>query len=196
MSEIRSLCVYCGSSMGRDPAHGLAAAALGELLASRGIRLVYGGAAVGLMGVLADAVMRNGGEVLGVMPVGLFSSEIGHTGITELVEVTSMHERKQRMAAEADAFLALPGGLGTLEELAEIVTWAQLGIHTKPVGVLDLDGFWGPLLAFLDQAVEAGFLKPRNRDLVVRIAHVDDVLDVLGAHRTPSNVSRLGPAET
>jgi uncharacterized protein (TIGR00730 family) len=182
--------------MGVDPAHAEAAADLGAALARDGVRLVYGGASVGLMGVLADAVVQGGGEVLGVMPAGLFSSEIGHPGISQLVEVASMHERKQRMADEADAFLALPGGLGTLEELAEIVTWAQLGIHAKPVGVLDLDGFWSPLLTFLDGAVDAGFLKPRNRDLVVRITAVDDVLPTLRAHRSPGNPPRLGRDET
>jgi uncharacterized protein (TIGR00730 family) len=196
MTAIRSLCVYCGSSMGRDPAHRAAASAVGTLLAARGVRLVYGGGAVGLMGVVADAVMAGGGEVLGVIPKGLFSNEVGHTGITELVEVDSMHQRKQRMAEEADAFLALPGGLGTLEELAEITTWAQLGIHAKPVGVLDLDGFWQPLLDFLDGAVEAGFLRPANRGLVVRITDVDDVLAVLGGHHTPDNPALLGPDET
>ena len=196
MTEIRSLCVYCGSSTGRDPAHRTAAAAVGRLLAANGVRLVYGGGAIGLMGVLADAVMDAGGEVLGVIPTGLFSNEVGHQGITELVEVGSMHERKQRMAEEADAFLALPGGLGTLEELAEITTWAQLGIHSKPVGVLDLDGFWQPLLAFLDSAVESGFLRPANRELVVRVTDVDDVLRVLGTHRTPANPPVLGPDET
>ncbi len=191
MSSIGSLCVYCGSSTGRDPVHRATADALGRLLAAQGVRLVYGGGAVGLMGVVADAVMAAGGEVLGVIPKGLFSAEVGHTGITELVEVSSMHERKQRMAEEADAFLALPGGLGTLEELAEITTWAQLGIHAKPVGVLDVDGFWEPLLAFLDQAVEAGFLRPRNRELVVRVTDVDDVLTVLGGHRAPPNAPLL-----
>jgi len=196
MTAIRSLCVYCGSSMGRDPAHRRAAEAVGELLAVNGVRLVYGGGAVGLMGVVADAVMAGGGEVLGVIPKGLFSDEVGHTGITELVEVDSMHQRKQRMAEEADAFLALPGGLGTLEELAEITTWAQLGIHAKPVGVLDLDGFWQPLLDFLDGAVESGFLRPGNRQLVVRITDVDDVLAVLGGHHTPANPALLGVDET
>ena len=196
MSDLRSLCVYCGSSLGRDPVHATAATELGTLLARQGVRLVYGGAAIGLMGVLADAVMEAGGEVLGVMPVGLFASEVGHTGITELVEVSSMHERKQRMATESDAFLALPGGLGTLEELAEIVTWAQLGIHSKPVGVLDLTGFWSSLLGSLDQAVDAGFLEPKNRELVVRVTDVADVLEVLGSHRPPSNLARLGPADT
>ncbi len=196
MTTIRSLCVYCGSSMGRDPAHREAAAAVGTLMAANGVRLVYGGGAVGLMGVVADAVMAGGGEVLGVIPKGLFSNEVGHQGITELVEVESMHQRKQRMAEEADAFLALPGGLGTLEELAEITTWAQLGIHAKPVGVLDLDGFWQPLLDFLDGAVESGFLRPANRELVVRITDVDDVLAVLGGHHTPQNPALLGPDET
>jgi uncharacterized protein (TIGR00730 family) len=196
MTTIRSLCVYCGSSRGRDPAHARAAGALGTLLAASGVRLVYGGASAGLMGVVADAVLAGGGEAFGVIPQGLFSSEIPHGGLTELVEVDSMHERKQRMANEADAFLALPGGLGTLEELAEIVTWAQLGIHAKPVGVMDVDGFWSPLLAFLDQAVVAGFLKPANRELIVRITDVDDVLAVLGSHRTPSNPAVLGPDET
>ena len=196
MTTIRSLCVYCGSSMGRDPAHREAAAAVGTLMAASGVRLVYGGGAVGLMGVVADAVMAGGGEVIGVIPKGLFSNEVGHQGITELVEVDSMHQRKQRMAEEADAFLALPGGLGTLEELAEITTWAQLGIHAKPVGVLDLDGFWQPLLDFLDGAVEAGFLRPANRELVVRITDVDDVLAVLGGHHTPENPALLGPDET
>jgi uncharacterized protein (TIGR00730 family) len=196
MTTIRSLCVYCGSSMGRDPAHREAAAAVGTLMAASGVRLVYGGGAVGLMGVVADAVMAGGGEVIGVIPKGLFSNEVGHQGITELVEVDSMHQRKQRMAEEADAFLALPGGLGTLEELAEITTWAQLGIHAKPVGVLDLDGFWQPLLDFLDGAVEAGFLRPANRELVVRITDVDDVLAVLGGHHTPENPALLGSDET
>jgi uncharacterized protein (TIGR00730 family) len=185
MTAIRSLCVYCGSSTGRDPAHRAAAAGRGPVLAAGGVRLVYGGGAVGLMGVVADTVMEAGGEVLGIIPRGLFSTEVGHTGITELVEVASMHERKQRMAQEADAFLALPGGLGTLEELAEITTWAQLGIHDKPVGVLDVDGFWEPFLAFLDQAVEAGFLKQANRDLIVRVTDVEDVLPSLAGRRQP-----------
>jgi len=196
MTTIRSLCVYCGSSMGRDPAHREAAAAVGTLMAASGVRLVYGGGAVGLMGVVADAVMAGGGEVIGVIPKGLFSNEVGHQGITELVEVDSMHQRKQRMAEEADAFLALPGGLGTLEELAEITTWAQLGIHAKPVGVLDLDGFWPPRRDFRDGAVEAGFLRPANRELVVRITDVDDVLAVLGGHHTPENPALLGSDET
>ncbi|MBU6328473.1 MAG: TIGR00730 family Rossman fold protein [Acidobacteria bacterium] len=178
---VRSLCVYCGSSVGRDPRDAAEAAAVGALLAANGIRLVYGGGDVGLMGVVADAVMAGGGEVLGVIPVGLFETEQGHRGITELVEVRSMHERKARMAAESDAFLALPGGLGTLEELAEILTWAQLGIHAHPVGVLNTGGFWDPLLTFLDGAQDAGFLRPANRGLLREIRSVDTIIEVLAA---------------
>jgi len=151
-------------------------------MALAGVRLVYGGGTVGLMGVIADSVMANGGEAIGVIPKGLFKTEIGHGGLTELVEVRSMHERKQRMANEADAFVALPGGLGTLEELAEIATWSQLGIHAKPVGVLDVDGFWNPLLEFLDGAVAGGFLNPQSREIIVRITDVADVVPVLSAH--------------
>lgn len=179
---LASLCVYCGSKTGRDPRHEAVAVALGAHLAREGVRLVYGGGSVGLMGVLADAVLEAGGEVTGVLPVGLFSTEIGHGRLTELVEVGSMHERKLRMSVEADAFLALPGGLGTLEELAEIATWSQLGIHRKPVAVLDVDGFWSPFLSFLDSAVEAGFVKPEHREIIVRIDDVDDVLPTLDAH--------------
>lgn len=199
---LRSVCVYCGSKVGRDPRHEVAAVALGMAMGRAGVRLVYGGGSVGLMGVLADAVLDAGGEVIGVIPKGLFTTEIGHGGLTELVEVGSMHERKARMALEADAFVALPGGLGTLEELAEIATWAQLGIHSKPVAVLDLDGFWSPLLAFLDSAVDAGFLKPEHRALIARITDVDDVLPTLDAMATaerelvPKNEPVLGLDES
>lgn len=188
-----SLCVYCGSKTGRDPRHEAAAVALGGELARAGVRLVYGGGSVGLMGVLADAVLDAGGEVTGVLPVGLFSTEIGHGGLTELIEVGSMHERKARMAVEADAFLALPGGLGTLEELAEIATWSQLGIHGKPVAVLDVDGFWSPFLSFLDSAVDAGFVKQEHRAIVVRIDDVDDVVPTLSELAVnASSVERRG----
>ncbi len=180
-TRLRSLCVYCGSSTGHDPVHADIARQVGALLAGNGMRLVYGGGNVGLMGVVADAVMAAGGTVLGVIPVGLFKTEQGHRGITELIEVGSMHERKARMAVEADGFLALPGGLGTLEELAEILTWAQLGIHSHPVGVLNIDGFWDPILGFLDAAVEAGFMRPSNRSLLREIRSVDEILAVFGA---------------
>lgn len=181
MTILRSLCVYCGSKSGTDPRFEATASELGRLMAQDGVRLVYGGGSIGLMGTIADSVLTHGGEVFGVIPKGLFTTEIGHPGLTELVEVGSMHERKALMAAEADAFVALPGGLGTLEELAEIATWSQLGIHAKPVGVLDIDGFWEPLLGFLNSAADAGFIRPQHRDIIVRIAEVDDVLPVLSA---------------
>ena len=193
---LRSLCVYCGSSVGNDPRYVTLAEQVGRLLADNDIRLVYGGGNVGLMGVVADAVMAAGGTVLGVIPVGLFSTEQGHQGITELVEVASMHERKARMAAEADAFLALPGGLGTLEELAEILTWAQLGIHAHPVGVLDVDGFWQPIIEFLDGAVSAGFMRPANRALLRVIDGVEDILEVLRAPAAGMGAPVLGPEES
>jgi uncharacterized protein (TIGR00730 family) len=182
--------------VGNDPRHVEIAAQVGALLASSGIRLVYGGGNVGLMGVVADAVMAGGGSVLGVIPVGLFETEQGHRGITELVEVGSMHERKARMAAEADAFLALPGGLGTLEELAEILTWAQLGIHSHPVAVLDVDGFWDPIISFLDGAVAAGFMRPANRALLRVATSVDEILSVLAASAPAPTAAILGPEES
>jgi uncharacterized protein (TIGR00730 family) len=138
--------------------------------------LVYGGGRVGLMGELADACLAEGGRVIGVLPVGLFSREVGHTGITELHEVASMHERKQLMYDLSDAFVALPGGLGTLEELAEVATWAQLGLHRKPIALLDVDGFWDPLVDQLDRMVSVGLLKPANRDLIQRAQSAEEAL--------------------
>ena len=196
MPQLRSLCVYCGSKLGNDPEYAAAAVDLGRQMAEGGVRLVYGGGSVGLMGVLADSVLANGGEVLGVIPKGLFTTEIGHQGLTELVEVGSMHERKARMALESDAFLALPGGLGTLEELAEIATWAQLGIHAKPVGILDVKGYWASLLSFLDGAVEAGFVKPEHRKILVYIGDVGDVLSTLDSQVAPRIDSLLGLEES
>jgi len=194
--QLRSLCVYCGSKLGNDPEYAAAAVDLGRQMAEGGVRLVYGGGSVGLMGVLADSVLANGGEVLGVIPKGLFTTEIGHQGLTELVEVGSMHERKARMALESDAFLALPGGLGTLEELAEIATWAQLGIHAKPVGILDVKGYWASLLSFLDGAVEAGFVKPEHRKILVHIGDVGEVLSTLDSQVAPRIDSLLGLEES
>ena len=196
MTTLRSLCVYCGSKLGNDPRHEAVAVELGRLMAQSGVRLVYGGGSVGLMGSVADSVLANGGEAFGVIPKGLFTTEIGHPGLTELVEVGSMHERKALMAAEADAFVALPGGLGTLEELAEITTWAQLGIHAKPVGVLDIDGFWEPLLGFLDRAADAGFIRPQHRNIILRITDVNDVIPVLSVKVVPPSVPLLGIEES
>ena len=196
MTTLGSLCVYCGSKSGADPRHEATAAELGRLMAEAGVRLVYGGGSIGLMGTVADAVLANGGEAFGVIPKGLFTTEIGHPGLTELVEVGSMHERKAMMAAEADAFIALPGGLGTLEELAEITTWSQLGIHNKPVGVLNIDGFWEPLLGFLDGAADAGFIRPQHRDIILRITAVEDVIPALSAAVVRPSVPLLGIEES
>ena len=149
--------------MGADPAYRLAAQALGRTLAERGVGLVYGGASVGLMGVVADAALAAGGEVVGVMPEALVAREIAHPGLTALRVVQTMHERKAVMAAESDGFVALPGGIGTLEELFEVWTWGQLGLHAKPCGVLDVGGYYAPLLAFLDRGVAEGFVRPAQR---------------------------------
>lgn len=176
---LRSVCVFCGSASGSDPAYGRAAAALGRLLAEQGIRLVYGGAAVGLMGLMADAALAAGGEVVGVIPRALFSSEVPHTGLTERIEVASMHERKMAMFGRSDAFVALPGGLGTLEELFEVLSWASLGIHHKPIATLDVAGFWHPVHAWLEQAASAGFIRPGKLDLMINVDDLDELLPAL-----------------
>ena len=170
------------------------ARALGTLLAQRGIGLVYGGGSVGLMGELADAALASGGRVTGVIPVGLFSREIGHTGLTELREVGSMHERKQLMYDLSDAFIALPGGLGTLEELAEVAAWSQLGLHSKPIVLLDVDAFWEPLVTQLDRMVSVGLLKQVNRDLIRRAHSPEEALAVL-ASAEPSYTEKWITAE-
>jgi len=177
--------VFCGSSSLADPRYRDAARALGALVARRGLDLVYGGGSVGLMGELADAALAGGGRVIGVIPAGLFAREVGHTGLTELHEVASMHERKQLMYDLSDAFIALPGGLGTLEELAEVATWSQLGLHSKPVALLDVSGFWEPLIALLDQMTGVGLLKPAGRDLIQRTDSAEEALGVLAAARPP-----------
>ena len=173
---LRAVCVFCGSSTPPDERYRDAAQVLGALVAKQGLDLVYGGGRVGLMGELADACLAEGGRVIGVLPVGLFSREVGHTGITELHEVASMHERKQLMYDLSDAFVALPGGLGTLEELAEVATWSQLGLHRKPIALLDVDGFWDPLVDQLDRMVSVGLLKPANRDLIQRTQSAEEAL--------------------
>ena len=179
--QINRLAVFCGSNPGADPVHARTAAALGRALAGRSIGLVYGGAHVGLMGVLADAVLAEGGEVLGVMTEALAAREIAHTGITQLEVVPTMHERKARMVDLADGFVMLPGGYGTLDEFCEAVTWTQLGIHHKPCAVLDPSGYFAPLLALLDQATEQRFISPEHRELVLTARSVPDLFDRLEA---------------
>ncbi len=185
MSEIRRLCVYCGSAAGARPAYATAAHTLGTHLASQGIGLVTGGGRVGLMGVVADAVLASGGEATGVIPQALMDREVGHTGLTELHVVGSMHARKALMASLSDAFVALPGGLGTLEEIAEMMTWAQLGLHPKPCGLLDVAGYYAPLVRFLDHATDEGFVRPEHRALLVVDDDVERMLDRLRAYVPP-----------
>jgi len=164
---IRRICVFCGSNRGSEPAYVDAARALGSLFVEEGITLVYGGGSVGLMGEVADAVLGAGGEVIGVIPQPLWAREVGHRGLTDLRIVDTMHERKAMMADLADAFIALPGGLGTLEEIFEIWTWAQLGLHVKPLGFLDINGFYSPLMEFLDRAVQHAFLREQHRAIAI-----------------------------
>jgi len=174
-----SVCVFCGSNLGGDPAFAAAADALGTAIAESGRRLVYGGASVGLMGRVADAALAAGGEVVGVMPAALIAKEIGHDDLRELVIVESMHERKAAMADAADAFVALPGGMGTFEELCEILTWAQLGLHHKRIVVFDVEDYYEPLFTLFDRAVAAAFLRPEHRDLAGRATTVDGVMALL-----------------
>jgi len=165
--SIRRLCVFCGSSHGADPAFAEAARSFGALLARERITLVYGGGNVGLMGVIADATLAGGGQVIGVIPHGLEQKELAHRGLTELHVVGSMHERKAMMADLSDGFVAMPGGLGTFEEILEIITWAQLGIHRKPCGFLNVRGYYDKLMEFLDYAVEQKLFKPEHRGMIL-----------------------------
>lgn len=171
-----NICVYCGSSTGKNNEIVDQAILLGEQMCNRGHNLVYGGASRGIMGVLADSVMKNGGEVVGVIPKNLFKKEVAHQGITKLITVDGMHQRKSIMADRADAFLALPGGFGTLEELFEIITWNQIGIINKPVVVYNLDGYFDSLIKMIDHAVESGFIKPANRKILQVAETLEDCL--------------------
>lgn len=185
MPDLSAIGVFCGSSPGHDTRHLALARSLGATLARRGIGLVYGGGQIGLMGAVADACLAGGGRVVGVIPGALFAREVVHPHLGELHEVGTMHERKALMYDRSDGFVALPGGLGTLDELAEVATWAQLGLHAKALVLLDADGFWDPLVAMLDQMVDAGFLLPRNRALILRAGSVEEALTVLAdAHPT------------
>jgi uncharacterized protein (TIGR00730 family) len=187
--RLSAVAVYCGSNRGGDPAYAAAAATLGRLLAERDIRLIYGGGHVGLMGVLADAVLDGGGHALGVITRALDEREVGHRGLTALIVVETMHERKAAMADMADAFIMLPGGYGTLDEFFEVVTWTQLGIHAKPCGLLDVAGYYTPLRAQLDAAVRDGFVIPAHRELVITESEPGPLLDRL-ATWTPVTVSK------
>jgi hypothetical protein len=174
---MKSICVFCGSNPGNDPVYAEGARAMGVEIARRGLVLVYGGGAVGLMGIVANAALDAGGEVHGVIPRALREKEIGHFGLTRLEVVETMHVRKARMAELSDGFIAMPGGIGTFEELFEIWTWAQLGIHSKPLAFLNVAGFYDPLAAFLDGTVEAGFLKPTHRAMTLTDTEPATLLD-------------------
>lgn len=177
----RRVAVYCGSANGSRPVFRVEALALGKAIAAAGYGLVYGGANVGLMGAVADAALAGGAEVIGVLPDVLSGKEIAHTGLTALELVPTMHERKARMAELADAFLVLPGGFGTLDELMEAVTWAQLGMHAKPCVLINIEGYWDGMLAFLDTAIEAGFLRPENKRLLLVAANGAEAVRMVAA---------------
>ncbi len=193
---MQRVCVFCGSRTGVRPTYVESARAMGRALARKGIGLVYGGGSIGLMGAMADAALAAGGEVVGVIPGALDAREVGHHGLTRLEVVPSMHARKARMAELADAFVALPGGIGTLEELAEILTWAALGMHAKPIGLLDVDGYFDRLLAFLAHAEGEGFLGPEQRGFLVSAGTPDALLEGFASFVPPSVRAWLPPAAT
>jgi uncharacterized protein (TIGR00730 family) len=190
---IESVCVFCGANAGAEPAFASAARALGDEIARSGRRLIYGGGRVGLMGIVADAALAAGGTVIGVIPLAIAVKEIAHSGLTDLRIVDSMHTRKARMAELADAFIALPGGLGTLEELFEVWTWGQLGLHRKPYGLLEVAGFFAPLLSFLDNTVQHGFIRREHRDMLLVDTDPSALLRRLDSHVPPALPKWLKP---
>ncbi|HEX2812595.1 MAG TPA: TIGR00730 family Rossman fold protein [Sphingopyxis sp.] len=194
-SAIERICVFSGSSAGVAPAYDRAARTLGEQLARSGIDLVYGGASVGLMGAVADAVLEAGGQVTGVIPQALVDKEVAHLGLTGLRIVNSMHERKALMANLSDGFIALPGGIGTLEEIFEVWTWAQLGSHTKPCALLNVLGFYDGMLAFLDHVAGQGFLKPVHRDMLLVEEYPAAILRAMQRYRAPIDAKWIKRAE-
>src|SRR5271170_2996287 len=185
MRQIKSLCVYCGSAIEVDPRYREAAIRLGGVLAARGIALVYGGGRIGLMGLMADACLQAGGQVIGIIPEFLRSREVGHGAVTELVVVDSMHLRKQTMFDRSDGFVILPGGLGTLDEAFEVLTWKQLRLHDKPIVVADIAGYWQPFAALIDHVIGAGFAAPAMRKLFTVVAEIDQIVPALEAAAAP-----------
>ncbi|MBM3223798.1 MAG: TIGR00730 family Rossman fold protein [Candidatus Tectomicrobia bacterium] len=181
---MQRMCVFCGSQVGTNGLYRQAAVTLGQLLVRHGCGLVYGGGHVGLMGVIADAVLTSGGEVIGVIPESMVARELAHTGVTSLEVVSGMHERKARMAELADAFIALPGGYGTFEELFEVITWAQLGLHRKPIGLLNVAGYFDALKAMVDQAIAEGFIRSEHRGLLTIADEPTALLHTFGLKAT------------
>jgi len=187
---MRWICVFCGSSKGANVQYESVARRLGELLVERNTGMVYGAGNVGLMGILADAVLHAGGKVIGVIPRALVDRELAHQGLTELHIVETMHQRKSLMADRSDAFIALPGGFGTADELFEILTWAQLGIHAKPIGLLNVGGFFDPLLDWIRHATAEQFIRPQHFELLNVASDAEDLLDALARHRSPHPVTK------
>ncbi|WP_028298710.1 TIGR00730 family Rossman fold protein [Olivibacter sitiensis] len=183
---MKSVAVFCASSIGHDPIYAEQSVALGHFLASQGVKLVYGGGQVGLMGILANAVLQQGGQAIGVIPGFLDTKEIGHTGLTQLHVVENMHERKKLMHDLSDGFIALPGGFGTLEELFEILTWAQLGLHKKPIGILNSNGFYDKLIDFMNNMTEQGLLKKENLDMLLVSDTISDLWEKMQNYVAPS----------
>ncbi|RXZ42734.1 TIGR00730 family Rossman fold protein [Crenobacter cavernae] len=181
--ELESICVFCGANPGARPQYLAAAQAFGRRVAEEGLTLVYGGGNIGLMGAVADAALEAGGRVLGIIPGFLKDKEVAHDGLSELVVTESMHQRKAQMAAHSDAFVALPGGFGTFEELFEMITWSQLHLHQKPVALLNLNGFYDPLMAQIDRAISEGFIREENRPLVTAHPDIDDLVAALKTYR-------------
>lgn len=192
---MKSVCVFCGSGEGIREDYARAARELGRTMVSRGLRLVFGGGQVGLMGVVADATMEAGGEAVGVMPQGLLEKEIGHQSLTDLKVVGTMHERKALMADMSDAFVGLPGGYGTFEELLEVLTWSQLGLHEKPCGLLNVAGFYEPLLALFDHAAAEGFIRGEHRALALIEEDPQKLLDLLESYTPPSTGKWVPPEQ-
>jgi len=177
MNKLKAVCVYCGSNFNGDPELRNAIKQLADVLVKQDIKLVYGGGSVGVMGVIADDVLQSGGSVTGVIPQFLMDKEVGHKGVTEMIITGNMHQRKQKMADLSDGFIILPGGFGTLEEFFEVLTWLQLGLHNKPIGVLNVGGFYDPLFAQMEMMVKSRFLKPANRDLVFNEADAETLVN-------------------
>ena len=189
--RLQAVCVFCGTSAGNRPSYAEAARALGTLQAAQGTRLVYGGGDIGLMKIVADAALAAGGEVIGVIPQSLVDRESAHGGLTRLHVVQTMHERNQMMHDLSDGFIALPGGFGTLEEFFEVLTFRQIGVHAKPCGILDVEGYYEPLLALLDRAVDDGLLKPENRAMLIYETDAERLLDRMSVHAlSGGNVDR------
>jgi uncharacterized protein (TIGR00730 family) len=194
-APLHRVCVFAGSSIGERTSYAAAAELLGRTLAEQHIGIVYGGGGIGLMGRLADAALAAGGEVIGVIPEALHQREVGHAGLTKMHVVSSMHERKAMMASYADAFVVLPGGLGTLEETFEVWTWGQLGFHRKPIGLLDVDGFWQPMITMIDRMVDQGFVHAQHRQIVCIDTQVPGLLEQLRAWQPIEQPRVLRPAE-